>query len=257
MCHNSKTSAFTLVELAIVIVIIGLLVGGVLQGQALIHAAKMSKLASNMESYQAAITMYKGKYLFFPGDNPRAYLQLGHTGCTNTVVTSANPTGCNGNANGTTNNIEERFRGWQALSVEKLIKGTYTGLAGPLSNTHIVAGENMPGTVYSNTVVAMSTGSAQDGYVPTYTIRGGTISAGLVTGPTTSFPLSPFITPEEMYMFDIKFDDGKPSSGAYTGVHRPYYGNENCIVGTDLATAVYNLEYKGIGCSLLYITGVQ
>jgi type II secretory pathway pseudopilin PulG len=70
LCLKSvMNKAFTLVELAIVI--IGLLVGGVLQGQELIQQAKIQSVIKNVESYKAAVITFKGKYNDVPGDSLR------------------------------------------------------------------------------------------------------------------------------------------------------------------------------------------
>lgn len=59
---------FTLVELSIVLVIIGLLVGGILVGQSLIDAAKLNSLVRQFQQYDAAANSFKSKYKFLPGD---------------------------------------------------------------------------------------------------------------------------------------------------------------------------------------------
>jgi prepilin-type N-terminal cleavage/methylation domain-containing protein len=61
-------TAFTLVELAIVLVIIGLLVGGVLVGRDLIKAAEMHATVKDIESYRLAVHTFRGKYNGIPGD---------------------------------------------------------------------------------------------------------------------------------------------------------------------------------------------
>ncbi|MEJ0010791.1 MAG: prepilin-type N-terminal cleavage/methylation domain-containing protein [Alphaproteobacteria bacterium] len=60
--------AFTLVELAIVLVIIGLLVGGVLVGADLITSAKINATVSDLQSYTTAATTFRDKYNGIPGD---------------------------------------------------------------------------------------------------------------------------------------------------------------------------------------------
>ncbi|MCC7336551.1 MAG: prepilin-type N-terminal cleavage/methylation domain-containing protein [Pirellulaceae bacterium] len=60
--------AFTLIELSIVLVIIGLIVGGVLVGRDLILAAKIKKDMSSVESYDAAVNVFRLKYNGLPGD---------------------------------------------------------------------------------------------------------------------------------------------------------------------------------------------
>lgn len=59
---------FTLVELSIVLVIIGLLIGGILVGQTLIEAAKMQSQIRQFEQYDAAISSFKTKFKQLPGD---------------------------------------------------------------------------------------------------------------------------------------------------------------------------------------------
>jgi prepilin-type N-terminal cleavage/methylation domain-containing protein len=67
--HKLQTNAgFTLVELAIVIVIIGLLVGGVLQGQELIKQARMQSGLTQIGQYMVAYNNFKMKYNCLPGD---------------------------------------------------------------------------------------------------------------------------------------------------------------------------------------------
>ena len=63
-------SGFTLIELAIVLVIIGLLAGGVLVGQHLIKAAEIRATISQIERYNTATNTFKGKYGALPGDIP-------------------------------------------------------------------------------------------------------------------------------------------------------------------------------------------
>jgi prepilin-type N-terminal cleavage/methylation domain-containing protein len=72
MRHTSRTSGFTLIELSIALVIIGLLVGGVLVGRDLIKAAQIRSTISQLEEYQMAVTTFKLKYACVPGDCPNA-----------------------------------------------------------------------------------------------------------------------------------------------------------------------------------------
>lgn len=66
MGNNEK--GFTLVEIAIVLVIIGLLIGGVLKGQAMIQNAKVKRVVKSADELRAAIYTYYDKYGMFPGD---------------------------------------------------------------------------------------------------------------------------------------------------------------------------------------------
>ncbi|MFZ4542068.1 MAG: type II secretion system protein [Rickettsiales bacterium] len=65
-----RPSAFSLVELSIVLVILGLLVGGILSGQALIRAAQIRSQIAQIQNYQIAVNTFRGKYNYLPGDIP-------------------------------------------------------------------------------------------------------------------------------------------------------------------------------------------
>ena len=60
---------FTLIELAIVLVIIGLLLGGVLKGQELINSAKVKNMVSDFQNTQIFLYGYQGKFKALPGDD--------------------------------------------------------------------------------------------------------------------------------------------------------------------------------------------
>lgn len=66
--RRQSEQGFTLVELAIVMVIIGLLIGGILKGQELINNAKISATISQLKSIDAAMNSFQDKYAALPGD---------------------------------------------------------------------------------------------------------------------------------------------------------------------------------------------
>jgi prepilin-type N-terminal cleavage/methylation domain-containing protein len=68
IAFDGQKNGFTLIELSIVLVIIGLIVGGVLVGQDLIRAAAVRSTISQLEKYQVAANTFKGKYGYLPGD---------------------------------------------------------------------------------------------------------------------------------------------------------------------------------------------
>jgi prepilin-type N-terminal cleavage/methylation domain-containing protein len=72
MPTTRKTQGFTLVEIAIVLVIIGLLLGGILKGQEMINQAKIKNVIADFSGVSAAYHGYQDRYRAIPGDDPNA-----------------------------------------------------------------------------------------------------------------------------------------------------------------------------------------
>jgi prepilin-type N-terminal cleavage/methylation domain-containing protein len=77
-----KQTGFTLIELAIVLVIIGLLLGGVLRGQELINAARVKSLITELKNTQVYIYGYQDRFRAVPGDDQQAGNHVGGTPAT-------------------------------------------------------------------------------------------------------------------------------------------------------------------------------
>src|SRR2546422_3791026 len=69
---TKRQQGFTLVEIAIVLVIIGLLLGGILKGQEMITQAKIKNAINDFNGVTVAVTSYQDRYRFLPGDDPNA-----------------------------------------------------------------------------------------------------------------------------------------------------------------------------------------
>src|SRR5712691_3774362 len=70
--RNSKEAGFTLVEIAIVLVIIGLLLGGILKGQEMITQARIKNAINDFNGITVAVTSYQDRYRAIPGDDQNA-----------------------------------------------------------------------------------------------------------------------------------------------------------------------------------------
>src|SRR5438093_8826486 len=69
---TKRQQGFTLVEIAIVLVIIGLLLGGILKGQEMITQARIKNAINDFNGVTVAVTSYQDRYRFLPGDDPGA-----------------------------------------------------------------------------------------------------------------------------------------------------------------------------------------
>lgn len=119
-----KQAGFTLVEIAIVLVIIGLLLGGVLKGQELINSAKVKNLAQDFRGISAAIYAYQDRFRASPGDDPAANTHVnGGTVATTPVAAEVGNARINGSFASTTA-TDETFLVWQHLRLAGLITGT-------------------------------------------------------------------------------------------------------------------------------------
>lgn len=122
-----KQSGFTLVEIAIVLVIIGLLLGGVLKGQELITQGKIRNVANDMNGMTAAVYAYQDRYKRLPGDDPGATRwTVGGTAIAPGAGAGNNTVG--GSYESTTNTDESRLF-WAELRLAGLIAGPTDTLA--------------------------------------------------------------------------------------------------------------------------------
>lgn len=83
-----RQAGFTLVEIAIVLVIIGLLLGGVLKGQELIESAKVKSIAQDFRSISVAVLTYQDRYRAMPGDDASTTSHFGAGACVPQVGSS-------------------------------------------------------------------------------------------------------------------------------------------------------------------------
>lgn len=145
---KSKQSGFTLVEIAIVLVIVGLLLGGVLKGQELITSSKAKALFADKAAFQTAYNMYNDRYRAIPGDDLTASTRFSGLSCGVLGATASQTTGVtcrNGGGDGAivaqtvvritstqgaaivNGNTDEVYKLFQHLRAAQMIKTEGTG----------------------------------------------------------------------------------------------------------------------------------
>ena len=142
---KGKQSGFTLVEIAIVLVIIGLLLGGILKGQELINSARVRNLADTTAGIQAAYYGFIDRYRRVPGDwNAAGASQaIGVT-----VSDGGNDNGQIDNGTATADWLEPNAM-WVQLAAAGFIQGSYAGGTGAPTNDNGVA----PLNAFNNVMV--------------------------------------------------------------------------------------------------------
>ena len=143
-CKNQK--GFTLIEIAIVLVIIGLLIGGVLKGQSMIQNAKVKRLVNDVDGLRAAVLTFQDRYGMLPGDENSTTAPTG----------DANNGNNNGYFNENTGWVMEDLRLTQLLSGSGVALPThsfggtlslqYNNIGGSGNRNHVIA-TNIPAEV--------------------------------------------------------------------------------------------------------------
>lgn len=118
-----KQSGFTLIEIAIVLVIIGLLLGGVLKGQELITSARVRNLISQQDGIKAAYFGFLDRYRALPGDYNAAVPNI--AGISTAACNAGNGDG-DGRIEGPGVPSTEYILAWEHLSKSGFINGSYT-----------------------------------------------------------------------------------------------------------------------------------
>ena len=180
--QKKPQTGFTLVTIAIVLLVVGLLLGGVMKGQALIDSARVKNLAQDLRSVPAMVHAYQDRFRALPGDDPAAVRHLCSGGSSCTVA---------GNGNGVIDGTwdagadTESVRLWQHLR----LAGIATG----------------------------STDTADAGFLPRNALGGrlGVQRGGSVLGlPGSLVVCSDNVPGKLVTQIDIALDDGDPAAGS-------------------------------------------
>ncbi|HEY0907002.1 MAG TPA: prepilin-type N-terminal cleavage/methylation domain-containing protein, partial [Methylophilus sp.] len=208
-------AGFTLVELAIVLLIVGLLISGILKGQELIQNSRTTATIQQTKSYEAAVNTFRDSFGGLPGDLINALDRV--PGCTAANVNCANGDG-NGrvganNGAGTASGAtvaDERGRFWQHLALANLISGVipnFTATA-PAWGTNLPAGRLTGGFLIGQANLAA--GGAPGNAGP---MNGHYLTMQAIPNDTTASATNAAVEPGRAAQIDLKLDDGQPGTG--------------------------------------------
>ncbi|MDD2840207.1 MAG: prepilin-type N-terminal cleavage/methylation domain-containing protein [Rickettsiales bacterium] len=227
---KNNTKGFSLIELSIVLIIIGLLIAGITGGASLIKSAELRSTISEVRNYQTAVNAFYTEKGYLPGTNE-----------------------------GTTSQMNLLYSGtaWHELNTAKItdFDATATTAAFTASTSNSLTGK-MKGSIYLL------------GYISTYTansnvVNGNSLILASATGTSTTGTVAPgaitaglALRPSVAKQIDDKMDDGKPASGkvlALGGITTADCQNGS---GTTPSSSTYNDTLTTNLCSLAFKLGV-
>lgn len=252
---QGKKKGFTLIELSIVLVIIGLIVGGVLVGQDLIKAAELRATISQVEKYNTAVNTFRLKYNGIPGD-----LSNGGTffsGVTGTVggANQGDGDGLVEGVSGVTSGAGaacvhclagENVIFWYMLSDAGVISDTITAVAMDATDTD--PDEGLPKSKAGSGHISMHASGGRNYYVIT-NFGSADMSSGDVGTEAA-------LTPADSFQIDSKVDDGIATTGGMIAVANDNFvpqtasSADDCHGGTAYAVGSASADTKS--CTLSY-----
>ncbi len=221
---NKAQAGFSLMELAIVLIVIGLLIGGILKGRELIESARLKSIISDLQTYQMATTAFLDKFDALPGDFHLASQQI------RTDLRS-------GNGNGTIEGAglapnTEALAFWSHLAAVGLIKS--------------------PGAEEDSNVGEFGKGAPSTTLGGGYTIENnprGLKGHWFILGKKNgSHGDGGLLTPQQAMSIDKKLDSGYPKSGKVRGFDGTDQSPHSCVK----SNGTYNVENHDACCTLYF-----
>lgn len=248
MQKNKNIKGFTLIELAIVLIVIALLIGGVLAGQDVLTATKRNSIITEVNNFRASISQFKAKYFNnIPGDFDEA-----ETYWTSSVTSDGDG---DGRIDKDQDTPGESLLVWEHLSLAEMLSGGYTGEMS--SSDTMIQGENIPGSEFSKDTgynMFHSNSNLADMLSSHALYNRNVIMAGgcsAQTADSVEFCSGGIAIPADAYAIDKKMDDGVSYTGKVVS-YNEFTGSDICSSGLDEAGVDYDLDGTALGCMILF-----
>lgn len=233
---------FTLIELAIVVLIVGLLIGGIVGAQSLIESAKIRSVITDLNSFHTAIKAFKLEYDALPGDFAEAYDYWG-------ADCAVDEDSCNGDGDKAIEyRNKEDYYVWRHLYLAQIYPKFYE-----VGGRDI--GINFPETPYNNSgywVISGLNSNLISPYGITRAVEYLVQIGGNINGEY-NYLTKASITPHTAYILDKKTDDGKPGTGSTMAKKGAWLGNV-CIENPDSSSlASYMLSDTEVTCRIFFL----
>ena len=261
---KTSAAAFSLVELSIVLVILGLLTGGILAGQAMIRASELRSVMTDANKYISSAQAFRDRYGALPGDFRDGTKYWGRLNANADCVTNsgaavnANTGVCDGDGDwkirfaNSPGQSGEFAQFWRELQQAGYIEGSFSGLSpsGTGGGSTSQPGYNAPATRIANGVWGVHYEGIYPGSAAwQFTGDWGTLFnvGGWGLG---SWGDANLFTPAEAYAIDKKMDDGAPGTGRVIASNIAVCANAASI--TDY-NATYTVSNTSLACALYFI----
>ncbi|PZP54696.1 MAG: hypothetical protein DI586_09135 [Micavibrio aeruginosavorus] len=251
-----KKNGFTLVELSIVMIIIGLLIGGILKGQELITNSKVARTIKDLKSFQSGILIFQDSYNGIPGDI--AYATTLVPGCTS----ANNCANGNGNLKVGVEELDawhyfqnksissENVQFWKHLALADIIGGINPGASVIDWGQTFPAGPFDGGYTVADTVGA-GMGSDDTSFAGRiFRVHNCALSCNELEGPNATV-----LSTTAAASIDRKMDDGSPLTGTIraSGAGAAHVGGADACTDRSGATGTYNEgSTAGEACALYF-----
>ncbi len=234
---NKNQKGFTLVELAIVLVIVGLLISGILKGRELLQSAQLNSTVAAAKSYTSAMITFNDLQRGLPGDLTSPTTRIPN--CWNECLRSGDGNGRIGNwveviMPRTLAGAPENVAAWAQMNAMNLTTGTKSDVSA------IEFGDSDPSVPVGGgfLITYLGTSPFPLPYISATAPRDGHYLA-LVSDPASGIQVtSTTMTPTIAQRLDKKLDDGKPNTGGVVAIGIALAGSQQCATST-AATGEY------------------